>query len=435
MIKLLYMKYSALKFKIITAATVLINLLFVCSGASGQNISLTPEYLYEKAVANYPLVKQYGLIEQSRDYTVSNASKGYLPQLSLSARATYQSDVTQIPVSIPGVSPMNKGQYQAILELSQLIWDGGQISARKKMAEASSEIENTKNETDLYNLKDRVTQLFFGILLIEEQRAMLQLLQDDLENSYNKVKAYVNNGVATKSDIDAIRVEQLKTDQRMEELKMNSLAYRRMLYALTGEEALLTDKLAKPLISGMPDVREINRPELKLFDAQTNLYTVQERGIKALSMPKFSLFLQGGYGNPGLNMLKNEFVPYYIGGVRLLWNFGAYYTQKNSLRELENNRQRVNLQKESFLFNSNMEIIREQNEIEKLAKQLSADQEIISLRSGIKRAAEAKFENGTLQVSDLIREINAENLALQEKTLHEMQHLLAIYNLKNTLNK
>jgi outer membrane protein TolC len=429
------MKYPALKFKIITTVTVFINLLFICSGTSGQNISLTPEYLYGKAVANYPLVKQYGLIEQSRDYTVSNASKGYLPQLSLSARATYQSDVTQIPVSIPGVSPMNKDQYQTILELSQLIWDGGQISAGKKMAEASSEIENKKNETDLYNLKDRVNQLFFGILLIEEQRAMLQLLQDDLEQNFNKVKAYVNNGVATKSDIDAIRVEQLKTDQRMEELKMNSLAYRRMLYALTGEEALLTDKLVKPLIPGMPDVREINRPELKLFDAQTNLYTIQERGIKALSMPKFSLFLQGGYGNPGLNMLKNEFVPYYIGGVRLLWNFGAYYTQKNSLRELENSRQRVNLQKESFLFNSNMEIIREQNEIEKLAKQLAADQEIISLRSGIKRAAEAKFENGTLQVSDLIREINAENLALQEKTLHEIQHLLAIYNLKNTLNK
>ncbi|MBP1672082.1 MAG: outer rane efflux protein [Bacteroidetes bacterium] len=378
------------------------------AGAKATGLSL--EYCVEKAVSNYPMVKQYGLIEKAEAFSLSNASKGYLPQFSLSARATYQSEVTQIPVSMPGITPLNKDQYQAVLELNQTIWDGGAIESQKKAAKAASEVEKRKNETDLYALRERVNQLFFGILLLEEQIVQNGLLQKELNTNYKKVSAYLQNGVATKPDLDAIKVEQLKASQRLEELTMTGKTFREMLAVMTGDSLALNGNLIKPQVpagrvNGLNNLNN-NRPELKFFDAQKGLYSSQESAVKASVMPKFNLFMQGGYGNPGLNMLK-----------------------------LEVNRQSVELQKETFLFNSRLLSTQQKNEIDKLSRQLSSDEEIISLRHSIKVAAEVKVENGTLSVSDLIREINAENLALQEKAFHEIQLLSAIHSFKTTLNE
>ena len=392
------------------------------------------EELQQRAEKNYPLAKQYGLIEQSRDYTLSNASKGYLPQLGLSARATFQSDVTQLPAAMPGVKPMNKDQYQAVVELNQTIWDGGAIEAQKKLARASSETELKRAEAELYAVRERVNQLFFGTLLIEEQLRQTDIFISELSNSFKKISAFVDYGIATKSDLDAVRVEILKADQKREELTMTNSTYRDMLAALTGVQEVKDNILIKPKADLHNASGEINRPELGVFDAQMKLLTSQESGIKASTMPRFNLFLQGGYGNPGLNMLKNEFSTYYIGGVRLVWNFGSFYTKGNSLKQLESSRERIRVQRETFLFNNSLAERQQINEVDKLAKQLATDEEIIGLREGIKKAAEKRLEEGTISVSDLIREINAENLARQERATHEIMHLMAIYSIKYLKN-
>lgn len=392
------------------------------------------EELQQRAEKNYPLAKQYGLIEQSRDYTLSNASKGYLPQLGLSARATFQSDVTQLPAAMPGVKPMNKDQYQAVVELNQTIWDGGAIEAQKKLARASSETELKRAEAELYAVRERVNQLFFGTLLIEEQLRQTDIFISELSNSFKKISAFVDNGIATKSDLDAVRVEILKADQKREELTMTNSTYRDMLAALTGVQEVKDNILIKPKADLHNASGEINRPELGVFDAQMKLLTSQKSGIKASTMPRFNLFLQGGYGNPGLNMLKNEFSTYYIGGVRLVWNFGSFYTKGNSLKQLESSRERIRVQRETFLFNNSLAERQQINEVDKLAKQLATDEEIIGLREGIKKAAEKRLEEGTISVSDLIREINAENLARQERATHEIMHLMAIYSIKYLKN-
>lgn len=408
------------------------------TGVHAGNNGITVDYLQEAAQKNYPLIKQYGLIEQTEAFNLSNASKGYLPQFSLSAKATYQSEVTQIPITMPGVTPLNKDQYQAVAELSQTIWDGGAIESQKKAVKAASEVEKRKIETDLYALKERVNQLFFGILLLEEQITQNELLQKELNTNFKKVSAYIQNGVATRPDLDAIKVEQLKAAQRREELIMTGKTFREMLAVMTADSLALNGNFIKPQIpaGSLMELNNLsnNRPELKFFDAQKELYSSQESAVKASVMPKFNLFLQGGYGNPGLNMLKNEFSTFYITGVRLAWNFGAFYTQKNTLRKLEVNRQGVELQKETFLFNSRLLTTQQKNEIDKLSRQLGSDEEIIALRHGIKVAAEVKVENGTLSISDLIREINAENLALQEKAFHEIQLLSAIYSYRTIVN-
>lgn len=390
------------------------------------------EELQLSAERNYPLVKQYDLIEQSRDFSVSNASKGYLPHISLSGRVSFQSDVTQLPTAMPGITPMNKDQYQALLEINQTIWDGGAIESQKKIARATSETEMKKTTADLYAIRERVNQLFFGILLYEEQIKQTEILTDELNNNLKRVVAFVENGIALKSDVDAIKVEILKASQRMEELKMAERTYREMLGALTGIESVKSDSFKRPvgdLISS-----ENRRPELEYFKSQLNLIKSQESSIKATTMPRLNLFLQGGYGNPGLNMLKNEFSAYYIGGVRLVWNIGALYTRGNSLKRLEAGRESIMVQRETFLFNSSLAERQQLNEITKLNDLLKADDEIITLRESIKRSAEMRVQEGTMSVSDLIREINALNLARQERATHEIMHQMAIYSFKYLIN-
>ena len=398
---------------------------------------LTLDECHKKARENYPVIRQFELIEKAKNYDINSVNRGYLPQFSLSAKISYQSDVTQIPITIPNIhiEGMSKDQYQAILEMNQIIWDGGNIRAQKNISKYSSEIEKQQTEIELYTLKDRINQLFFGILLLEEQLKLNQILTNEFQNSYNRINELIKNGLANQSDLDAIKVEQLKTTQRRIELSSISKAYREMLSLFLDENVNETVTLIKPETDfWKTETFHNRRPELSLFEAQSNLFENNKKIISASTMPKIGLFAQAGYGKPGLNMLKNEFSPFFIGGIRLNWNFGSFYTKELGIKKLDLNIEKTELFKEVFIFNSDIKVTHQTNEINKMKEILRLDDEIIELRKNIKSAAQIKVENGTLSVSDLIREINAENLAIQEKVLHEIQLLINIENLKNILN-
>ena len=421
----------------------LLALSFLNSSAFGQ---LSIDQCQEKARKNYPQIKQYSLIEQTGAYNISNANKGYLPQLSFSAQATYQSDVTEIPASLGQIlsqltgqnvtiASMSKDQYKMVAELQQTIWDGGMISSQKEQIKATTELEKQKLEVDLYTIKERVNQIFFGILALNEQKIQIDLLQKELQTNYEKIKAYMQNGVANQADLDMIRVEQLKVKQKKAELNAIQKSNREMLTVMIADTTALTAALEKPVFdTDMSREFGIKRPELKLFDAQTSLFASQEKIIRAGNLPKLGVFGQGGYGNPGLNMFNPGFTPYYILGAKLTWNFSGLYSQGNHLQKIALNKQTVASQKETFLFNTNLKVVNAQNEIAKIKEQIKSDDEIIALRKNIKKAAEVKVENGTLTVTDLIREINAESTAIQEKALRQIQLSMAVYNLKNITN-
>ena len=317
---------------------ILFGLLVFASQLTLNSQSLTVETCQEKARANYPLVKQYGLIEQTEHYNISNANKGYLPQLTLSAKGTYQSQVTKLPITLPNVviPELSKDQYQAVLEASQLIWDGGVISAQKKITNANTEVEKQKLEVDLFALNERVNQLFFGILLINEQIIQAEILENELHTNYNRVYAYKQNGVANQSDLDAIRVEQINVIQRKSELKSAQKSYFIMLSALTSLAIDEKNELVKPELN-LSILKETGnkRPELGLFEAQNKLLESQKSLLNAGNLPKIGAFIQGGYGKPGLNMLTNEFSEFYIGGVRLSWNISGFYSQKNNINKIQ----------------------------------------------------------------------------------------------------
>lgn len=401
---------------------------------------ITIEECYRKAQENYPLIKQYDLIEKTKEYNLANASRGYLPQVMLSAKATYQSDVTKMPFDLAQfgmqgikIPTLSKDQYGVTLEINQTIWDGGEISSQRAIARTGSAVEEKKVEVNIYSINDRVNRIYFGILLTDARIEQNRLLKKELQRNYDRVYSCMLGGIANSSDLDAVRVDQLKAEQNEAALLCTKQAYVEMLSQLIGEEIDATAEFVKPSIM-RPSMDAINRPELELYDMQVKNFEAENRRVSSALYPRFGLFITGGYGRPGLDMLKNEFSPYYLAGVRMSWNIGSFYTEKNRRRVIRNNIQSVEAQRETFLFNTRLDIAMKDKSIEKYVEQLKYDDEIIRLKTSIREASEKKMENGTLSGTDLMRDVNAEQMAIQDKILHEMELLSAIYDLKFATN-
>lgn len=402
-------------------------------GAYGQ---LTVEQCQQMARQNYPLVRQYGLVERTARYNLANASKGYLPQVSLSGKASYQSDVTQIPIDIPGVDVgARKDQYQIMAELDQTIWDGGSIRSQRKLTKAQAEVDAVQTDVDLYAIRERVNQLFFGILLLDEKLKQNNLLQEELSRNYTQVEAYIANGIANQADLDAVKVEQLSAVQTQKELTSSRVAYIRMLSAFIGREIGAIDTLACPQMPDVPAAAAIDRPELSLFAALEKQLDARKTSVNARNLPKIGAFVQGAYANPGLNFLKDEFSAYYIAGVRLKWDFGGLYTRRNDMRLIELQRDQVDVQRKTFLFNTHLTATEQTQEIEKYRKLLDDDDRIVELRGSICRSAMAKVAEGTMSVIEMLRQVTAQDMARQDRAAHQVQLLLSAYQYKNTINE
>ncbi|HBH07880.1 MAG TPA: transporter [Rikenellaceae bacterium] len=413
--------------------------------------TVTLEECYEAAAKNYPLVRQYELIEKSKDYTLSNASKAYLPQVTFSAKASWQSDVTKFnldrdklaqsqfgslitPNELEGMMPtMSKDQYGASIDISQTIWDGGAVKALKDAAASQAEADAKSVDASIYGLRAKINELYFGVILMQSNMDQCDLMLSNLETNYKKVESYIENGVAGQTDLDAIRIQKLKTKQEALNIRNTKSAYLKMLGLLTGIRFEGDTELVKPEPVAVKN-EEIQRPELAMYEAQLKALESQNRQITAGLTPKFGLYVSGGYGRPGLNMLDNEFKPYLTAGVRMTWNIGNFYTRKNDMRILETKKSGIEAQRLAFLLNTSIDISGKDSEIKTLREQLEYDDEIIALRKSVLKANEARMAEGTISGSDLVGYMNDERLAEQERTGHEVKMLLAMYNLKYVTN-
>ena len=411
-------------------------LLAVCASislVSGQ--ALTIGECYSLARKNYPLIKQRDLITKTKDYSVSNAAKGYLPQFSVNGQATYQSAVTSFPFTIPikgfTLPVYSKDQYKIDGELDQVIYDGGVIKNQKQTAEANEIIQQQSLQVELYALFDRVNQLFFGALLVDAQLKQNELLKQDVQNGIDKEKALVANGTAYRSNVDELQAQLLQTDQSRVELVATKKAYLDMLAVFINRPVDQNTILEKPAAPVLAD--SVSRPELLSYDYQKKTYDLQDKLLVAQLMPKFSFFAQGGYARPGLNELSNNFQWYYIGGLKLSWNIGSLYTLKNQKRLLNIDRETLDIQKETFLFNTNLTQKQQSSDIVEDIELVKKDDAIVNLRESVKRASQAQLENGVLSAHDYITEVNAEDEARQNRILHEMQLLQAQYSYQNTM--
>ncbi|MDH1881027.1 TolC family protein [Empedobacter sp. GD03797] len=412
----------------------LIVLLLMCShwAMAQQNNSLTLDNCLEMAKQNYPLIKQYTLIEKTKEYSIANAQKGVLPQFNIAGQATYQSAVTQVPISLPNVDipTVSKDQYRLYGEVSQSITDLFTVKDQKEYINANSEIETQKTEVELYKLRERINNLYFGILLIDAQIQQTELLKKDIKSGIEKTNVAIANGVALKSTADNLKAELLKADQRTIELKATRKGYADMLALFIGKSIDENTVLEKPHRQMLTNT--INRPELKLFDLQKKSFDVQEKLITAKNLPRLSAFFQGGFGRPGLNMLDNDFQGYYIGGLRLSWNITGFYTYKNEKKMLANNQSLIDIQRETFLFNTNLTLKQQNADITKMQDLIETDKSIVILRESVKNTTQNQLTYGTATTNDYLIAVNAEDQAKQSLILHEIQLLMTEYNAQTT---
>lgn len=420
--------------------TALFILMLLVLPAQGQTVTL--DECQQLAEENYPLIKQYDLIRQTTDYTVSNISKGWLPQISAMAQATYQSDVMTLPDVLQRMlgqqglqaKGIRKDQYRVGVDINQTVYDGGLISGQKDVARLEGEVQSAQTATDLYAVRKRINDLYFGILLLDEKIQLNKDLQTLLQSNLNKLNSMLAHGVAMKSDVNTVKAEKLKAEQQATELASSRKSMTDMLSVFIGREVANL---------GMPEdvvvnTHENKRPELHLFDSQIKLADAQEKLLNARLLPRLSVFAQGYYGYPGYNQFEAMFNRTWklngIVGVRLSWNIGALYTRKNDCAKLSTRRGLVESARETFLFNNRLLEIQQSDGIAKYRQLIVDDKEIVSLRSDVRRAAESKLEHGIIDTNNLLQEITRENQSRIDLSTHTILMLKESYDLKYTTN-
>lgn len=408
--------------------------------AGAQTVTL--DECQQLARENYPLIKRYDLISQMTDATVSNIATGWLPQVSAVAQATLQSDVMTLPDPLQNmlagqgydVKGLKKDQYRIGIDVNQNIWDGGLMSGQKEVARLQGDVQAAQADVDLYAIRQRVNELYFGILLLDEKIQLNKELTTLLESNLTKLSAMYKHGTAMLCDVNTLKAEKLKAEQTGTELETSKRSLCRMLAAFIYKDNI--DDVVKPAEDAAGNVN--NRPELKLFDAQIKLADAQEKLLDSRLMPRVSAFAQGYYGYPGYDMFHDMFHHSLslngMIGARVTWNIGGLYTRKSDKAKLQAQRDLTETARETFLFNNNLQQIQQNEAVQKYREMLADDATIVDLRGQVRKSAESKLTHGIIDTNNLLQEITRENQAKIDMQTHEIQMLKEIYDLKFTVN-
>ena len=413
----------------------------------------TVEECQQWAERNYPLIRQYGLIEKTTELTLANIQKGWLPQVSAHAQATWQSDVVSWPEQMKAVyqqmgidmKGLRRDQYRVGIDISQTVYDGGAVSSQKAIAREQGQVQSAQTAVSLYAVRRRVNEMYFSLLMLEEQMRLNRDLQELLAANERKLEAMVKGGTAAESDWQNVKAERLAVVQQATSLESQQRMLKAMLSAFCGMEVKTIQRSEELRMQnevspadGMAAAKLLHRPEMRLFDARLRLADAQERGLDAALMPRLGVFAQGYYGYPGYNMFEDMMSHKWslngMIGARLTWNIGALYTRKNDKAKLQLQRQQTESDRELFLFNNHLELIQQQEEQDRYRRLMAHDEEIIQLRAAVRKAAESKLAHGIIDVNSLLSEIHQENAALVQRSMHEIEMLKKIYDEKFTTN-
>jgi outer membrane protein TolC len=410
-------------------------LLMLCfNWITAQSGSLSLEECYRLAKENYPMIRKMDVIAKTADFTIENANKRYFPQISFSGQASYQSQTVSFSDAL-GSLPTNmalpslsKDQYKIQGEVDQLLYDGGKIRNQKDLVKANAELQSQNIETNLYAVRQRINTIFFSILLMDSQLKQNELNKANLKTQVQKTEAALKYGVAYRSNLDELKAEIINIDMMSTEYKTNRDSYLKMLSVFIGKNVSSSEELRLP--DSEVFQTEMKRPEIKSFELQKSVYDLQESQLKSDLLPKVSAFVQGAYGRPTLNIIENKLGPWFIAGIRFNWSLESLYTNPNQKEILKLNRQAVDADKETFLFNTKLDLTQEDDQVKKYNELLQQDENAIALRESVRKSAEAQLSNGVITVHEYIQKTNAENLAKQTLILHQIQLLQAKYNQK-----
>lgn len=397
----------------------------------------------QAAEHNYPIIRQYDLIARTTELTVRNIQKAWLPQISVTAQGSYQNKVTAWPENLQGLfaqmglqlQGLSRDQYKVGIDVRQTLFDGGAIGSRREIARGEGAVQAAQTEVDLYKIGQRVHEMYFGLLLLDEQLRLNADVNALLRSNEAQLAAMLKSGTASAGDFENVKAERLSAEQQQTELLSQRQTLQRLLSLFCG---IPVDSIRRPAVPNLPS-GENKRPELRLFDRRLQLTAAQEKAVDAQLLPQLGLFAQGYYGNPGLNlfedMMKRRWSWNGIAGLKLTWNLSALYTHRNEKSKLRVQRELIENARQQFLFNNQLDETQQSENVRRFRAIAQRDGEIIALRTAVRKAAESKLAHGIIDVNGLLREINKENAAKTQQAIHEIDMLKAMYDLKFSHNE
>lgn len=420
-------------------------LVLIAAHAISHAQPLTIEHCVKVAQENYPAIKKAGLLEKTLDLDLSDINRGWLPRISVYGQGTVQNVVPSFPSALSGVleqmgqeiDGLGKWQYKIGVDVSQAIWDGGTSKAQRQMSRAKEAVQQSSVDVELYAVRQKVESLFFAILLTEEQIAQNRQTLSLLGKNLDKINVMLRNGTAMQSDADMMEAQMLTLKQGITQAESAVKGYRQLLSLYTGENT--SDKALSMPTATLPNSQVSARPELQLFDTQMESARAALRLSDTSTMPKVGLFAQAYYGYPGFDYFKSiisrDMSFNILAGIKMSWNIDAFYTKRNTSDKTALNLAQIKADRETFLFNSQLQSESQTAAIEGLRKVMTDDTRIVELRSNVRKAAESQLNNGIIDMTTLLSKITDENLAQLTAKFHEIQYLQEIYKLKYTLNQ
>lgn len=394
----------------------------------------TLEQLQALAKENYPLLKQKQMYTDIGSNKAKQIGTNFLPQINVAGQATYQSEVTELSIPVPGTTGFKQkpDQYALGLEIKENLLDYGIIKTQKQIERESAEIQSQQVDAEFLKLKDRVNQLYGNVCLQQENKKILYLRMNELEAKRKKLESAVTNGAALQSSFLVLESEYLSTQQKLEEINSNLNAWYKTLSIITNKQ-MDTSVVFTDVKKEVP-LQSVNmRPEYRLYELQSSSLKLKESMITKNNLPKVFVFGKGYYGRPGFNFLNNDFRPYGLVGAGLSWNLTAYYTSGKDKKNLRINNDIITNQKKIFDLNLQTMLVQQQEEIIKLERMIAMDLKIVDAKTAIRKASSSQLDNGVITSSDYIVDLNAENQAQFNLKLHEIQLLMAKQNYNTTL--
>lgn len=397
----------------------------------------------QAAEHNYPIIRQYDLIARTTELTVRNIQKAWFPQISVTAQGSYQNKVTAWPENLQvlfaqmglQLQGLSRDQYKVGIDVRQTLFDGGAIGSRREIARGEGAVQAAQTEVDLYKIGQRVHEMYFALLLLDEQLRLNADANALLRSNEQQLAAMLKSGTASAGDFENVKAERLSAEQQQTELLSQRQTLQRLLSLFCG---IPVDSIRRPAVPNLPS-GENKRPELRLFDCRLQLTDAQEKALDAQLLPQLGLFAQGYYGNPGLNlfedMMKRRWSWNGIAGLKLTWNLSALYTHRNEKSKLRVQRELIENARQQFLFNNRLDETQQSENVRRFRAIAQRDGEIIALRTAVRKAAESKLAHGIIDVNGLLREINKENAAKTQQAIHEIDMLKAMYDLKFSHNE
>ena len=397
----------------------------------------------QAAEHNYPIIRQYDLIARTTELTVRNIQKAWFPQISVTAQGSYQNKVTAWPENLQGLfsqmglqlQGLSRDQYKVGIDVRQTLFDGGTIGSRREIARGEGAVQAAQTEVDLYKIGQRVHEMYFALLLLDEQLRLNADANALLRSNETQLAAMLKSGTASAGDFENVKAERLSAEQQQTELLSQRQTLQRLLSLFCG---IPVDSIRRPAVPNLPS-GENKRPELRLFDRRLQLTDAQEKALDAQLLPQLGFFAQGYYGNPGLNlfedMMKRRWSWNGIAGLKLTWNLSALYTHRNEKSKLRVQRELIENARQQFLFNNQLDETQQSENVRRFRAIAQRDGEIIALRTAVRKAAESKLAHGIIDVNGLLREINKENAAKTQQAIHEIDMLKAMYDLKFSHNE